>query len=86
MLIDIPSEVALRLQAMAEEKGCTVGELLLNWMEPENVEASYPTLADMARNARATKLGNGKPVDTSSRSREILRAEFPDYIRRNKSP
>ena len=83
MLIDIPSEVAMRLQAMADEQGCSVGDLLRDWLAPENAEPRYATLADMARNARAANLGKGKPVDTSTRSREILKAEFPDYIRRN---
>lgn len=85
MLIDIPKEVAERLQAMAEEQGCLVGELLRNWVEPETAEPKYATLADMAQNAQAANLGKGKPVDTSSRSREILKAKFPDYIRRNKA-
>ena len=77
MLIDIPNEVALRLQAMADEKGCSVGELLHNLIDPEKAEPRYATLADMARNALAANLGKGKLVDTSARSREILKAEFP---------
>lgn len=84
MLIDIPNDVASRLQGLAEDRGCSIGELLRDLVEPDAVEQRYGTLADMARNALAANLGTGKFTDTSARSREILKAEFPDYIRRNK--
>ena len=43
------------------------------------------SLAALAENARKANLGalSGKQVDTSARSREILNAEFADYITRN---
>ena len=106
MLIEIPNDVALRLQDLAAERGCTVGEILRDWMAAEPDEKQYGTLADMVENARAANLGNasspppgslaalaenarkanldqGTATDTAARSREILKAEFPDYIRRN---
>lgn len=85
MLIEIPNEVALRLQAMADEQGRSIGEVLRNLTDPEKSEPRYATLADMARNAQDANLGKGKFTDTSARSREILKAEFPDYIRRHQA-
>ncbi len=116
MLIDIPSEVALRLQAMAGEQGCTVGELLQSLLvrgandavrdrtgnpamknpndasptaapvDADDVDWSPPgSMAALALNARQANLSGGKFTDTSARSREILKAEFPDYIRRHQA-
>ena len=85
MLIDIPDDVALRLRDMAEARGCSVGEILREWMGREPEEKQYGTLADMVENARAANLGTGKRVDTAARSREILKAEYPDFIRRRQS-
>ena len=82
MMIEVPDEVGKRLQEMAEWRGCTVGELLRPWAEPEP-EQRYATLADMLRSADEAKLGRGKQTDTSSRSRDILNAEYADYITRN---
>lgn len=116
MLLDIPSEVVLRLQSMADEQGCTVGELLQNLLvqgakdvgrdstsnpamknpndlslsaapgDADDVDWPPPgSLAALALNARQANLGGGKRTDTSARSREILQAEFPDYIRRHQN-
>ena len=85
MLIDVPNDVALRLRELAEERGCTVGEVLRDWMEREPDGQKYGTMADMVANARAANLGTGKRVDTAARSREILKAEYPDFIRRCRS-
>ena len=43
------------------------------------------SLAALAENARKANLGalSSKKVDTAARSREILNAEFADYITRN---
>ena len=105
MLIDIPDDVALRLRDMAEARGCSVGEILREWMGREPEEKQYGTLADMVENARAANLGKsewpppgslaalaenarranlrgGTATDTAARSREILKAEYPDFIRR----
>lgn len=83
MLIEVPDDIAARLQKMAEKRGCTIGEILRPWTEPEP-EEQYGTLADMLRNADEANLGRFRdgPTDTSARSREILNAEFADYIRR----
>lgn len=85
MLIEVPNDVALRLQDMAAERGCTVGEVLRDWVGGEPSEQKYGTLADMVENAKAANLGTGKRVDTAARSREILKAEYPDFIRRRQS-
>ena len=105
MLIDIPHDVALRLHDIAEERGCSAGEILREWVQREPAHQEHGILADMApndtatdsgeepwpppgslaalaENARRANLGGGTATDTSARSREILWAEYPDYIRR----
>ena len=123
MLIEVPDEVAARLQKMADDRGITVGqmvdvliirdhiaakrnrrenaELFRQTEEKARAEAEsrrkcdlkpgdegWPppgSLAALAENARKANLGalGSKKVDTSVRSREILNAEFADYITRN---
>ena len=116
MLIEIPNEVAARLQDMAEEQGCSVGELLESLLvrrandaardKTDNAAMKNPndggqtavpvdaddvdwpppgSMAALALNARKANLAGGKFTDTSARSREILKAEFPDYIRRHQA-
>ncbi|MDE2747959.1 MAG: hypothetical protein OXI34_03240 [Chloroflexota bacterium] len=116
MMIDIPNDVASRLQGLAEERGCSIGELLENLLDrgatesgganPGNTvarerkdaslkvapadddDADWPppgSLAALALNAHKANLGGGKFTDTAARSREILKAEFPDYIRRHQA-
>ncbi|MCY3834242.1 MAG: hypothetical protein OXG85_14615 [Chloroflexi bacterium] len=123
MLIEVPDEVAARLQEMAEARRITVGEMVdiliirdqiaAERNRRENAELFRRTeekaaaearaisdlkpgdegwpppgsLAALAENARKADLGalSRKKVDTSARSREILNAEFPDYIRRHQA-
>ena len=123
MLIEVPDEVAARLQKMADDRRISVGEmvdillirdhiaaernrrenaeLFRKTEEKEKAEAEarakcdlkpgdegWPppgSLAALAENARKANLGalSKKKVDTSARSKEILNAEFADYIKRN---
>ncbi len=121
MLIEVPDEVAARLQEMAEARRITVGEMVdiliirdhiaAERNRRENAELFRRTeekaaaearaksdlkpsdegwpppgsLAELAQLARKANLGalSSKKVDTSARSREILNAEFADYITRN---
>ena len=123
MLIEVPDEVAARLQKMADDRGLTLGEMVdiliirdqiaAKRNRKENAELFRQTeekaaaeaearrksdlkpgdegwpppgsLAALAENARKANLGalSKKKVDTSARSREILNAEFADYITRN---
>ena len=39
MLIEVPNDVALRLQDLAAERGCTVGEILRDWVGAEPAES-----------------------------------------------
>ncbi len=43
------------------------------------------SLAALAKSAIEANIGSGKPVDTSQHTKEIMRAEFADYIRRHNS-
>ncbi len=78
MVIDIPQDLALRLEELADEQGSSVEELLRNWLDGGVPKKPHLTLQDLARNAREAGLKSEKPVDTSTRSREILNAEFTD--------
>lgn len=87
MTIDIPQDVALRLEELAQQNDANVGDLLRDLLESyESERAAKPkrwaTGADFARNAKAAGLASPKPVDTSARSREILNTEFADYLKR----
>ena len=123
MKIEVPDEVAARLQEMAEARRITVGRMVeillirdhnaIQRNRRENAELyrltaekaaaeaearakcdlkpgdeGWPplgSLAELAENARKANLGalSKNKVDTSSRTKEILNAEFADYISRN---
>ncbi len=85
MTIDIPQDVALRLEQLANQQNADIGDLLRDWLERyeaerENDDKQWATLADLARHAKAAGLSSSKPVNTAGRSREILNTEFADYL------
>lgn len=85
MTIDIPEDIARRLETLAKRKDADIGDLLREWLERyeaehENDDKQWATLADLARHAKAAGLSSPKPVNTAGRSREILNAEFADYL------
>ena len=87
MTIDIPEDVALRLEALAKEKDADIGDLLRDFLkrytdESDAKESRRATGADFARNALAAGLSSPQPVNTAERSREILNTEFADYLKR----
>jgi len=82
MLMNIPEDVAHRLETLAQEEGTSVGDLLkvlLNRYAPDSPPGS---LAAMAQNAREAGLASLQPVDTAERSREILNTEYAAYLKR----
>jgi hypothetical protein len=82
MLINIPEDVAQRLEKLAEEESSTVEEVLRALLNRYTPDTPPGSLAQMAQNARAAGLASAESVDTAERSREILNAEFADYLRR----
>ena len=83
--IRIPEEVARQLHAIAEredaELAATVGEMI----EAQSDDRPWATLGDLERFAReARKRMKRRPdsdiVDDSARSREILGAEYANYL------
>ena len=87
MTIDIPADVAQRLEALANRQDNDIGDLLRDMLERYEDERDAKdrrraTTADFARNALAAGLSSPQPVDTSERSREILNTEFADYLKR----
>ena len=85
MTIDIPQDVALRLEELAKRKDANIGELLRDLLERYDIESEtddeqWATLADMARHAKELNMASPEPVDTAGRSREILNTEYVDYL------
>lgn len=90
MTIDIPEDVALRLERLAEQRDTDLGELLRDMIERYAKDQTaddkpWATLADLARNAKEAGLASPHPVNTAGRSREILNTEYVDYLKRRKS-
>lgn len=82
MLINIPDEVANQLETLARERGVAVGELLQTLMTHYAAPAGYASLADLAQTARDAGIASAQPVDTAAKSREILKTEYADYLKR----
>jgi hypothetical protein len=81
MLMNIPEDVAQRLNQLAQQEGASVGDLLKSLLDRYTAPAPSGSLADMAHNARATGLTSGQQVDTAQQSREILNTEYADYLK-----
>lgn len=87
-MTDLPEALLKQLEEIAEDESRTPADLLESllsgYIQMRGKKATPKgTLADLARAAERAGLRSSQPVDTSARSREILEAEFPDYIRRN---
>ena len=88
MTIDIPEDVALRLEKLAEEQNADVGDLLRDLLNRYAVadEKPWATLADLARHAKELNMASPEPVNTAERSREILNTEYADYLKSRIDP
>ncbi len=82
MLIDLPEEVAQRLEKLAREQGSSVSELLKTLLNRYAPESPPGSLAEMAQNARKAGLASTQQVETAEHSREILNTEYADYLKR----
>ena len=75
----LTGKAAKTLQHIASQENRSVEDVL------ENLLALYQpqpgTLAELAQSARKADIHTGK-TDTSDRSREILRTEYADYLKR----
>ena len=80
MVIEFKEDVATRFQVCAKRYGMTDDALLT--MLLDTVEPGPATLADLARSAREANLASDEVVDTAARSREILNAEFANWVDR----
>ena len=86
MTIDIPEDIALRLEALAKQKDADLNDLLHDLLERyeaehEGDDKQWATLADMARHAKELNMSSPEPVDNAGRSREILNTEYVDYLK-----
>lgn len=91
MTIDIPEDVALRLERLAKREDADIGKLLRDMLERyedegETNDKQWATLADMARHAKELNMASSEPVNTAERSREILNTEFVDYLKSRLDP
>lgn len=82
MMIDIPQDLALQLEQLADAKGYSVETLLRSWVAGQKPKEPSLTLQDLARNAKKAGIKSDKPVNTAARSREILQDEFADWVDR----
>ncbi len=91
MLLNIPEDIALQLDEMAQRQDAEIGELLRDMLKRYakehnpadcSVESAgqFATWGDLVKSAREAGLASPKPVDTAARSREILQAEYVDYL------
>ncbi len=86
MTIDIPEDVALRLEQLAQQRDTDLGDLLRDMIERYAKERTtdekpWATLADLARHAKQMNMASPEPVNTAQRSREILNTEYADYLK-----
>ena len=91
MTIDIPEDIALRLEELAKQNDADIGELLRDMLERyanerETDEKQWATLADLARHAKAAGMASPEPVNTAERSRDILNTEYADYLKSRIDP
>ncbi len=91
MTIDIPEDVALRLERLAEREDADIGDLLRDLLERfedegETDDKQWATLADMASHAKELNMASPEPVNTAERSREILNTEYVDYLKSRLDP
>ena len=87
MTIDIPEDVAMRLEELAKQNDADIGDLLRDLLERYTADEQWATLADLARHAKKMNMASPEPVNTAEHSREILNTEYADYLhKRNGRP
>lgn len=82
----LPAHLIDQLEALARRENRSAGELLeslLNQYVSSTPDEDIPlgSLAALARSAQEADL-RSEATDTSERSREILKTEYADYLRR----
>ncbi len=85
MMLDIPDNIARRLQALAERNDRRVEDVLseiLDQIESKACtdETQWATLADLARHAKLMNMASPHAVNIDESSRDILNTEFADYL------
>lgn len=78
MLINIHDEVAQQLEAVAQQQGIAVDDLLRTLLSPYTTK--HASLAEIAQNALDAGISSHHPVDTAANSREILGSEYADSL------
>ena len=82
MFMNIPEDIADRLNQLAQQEGATVEDVLKTLLDQYMSQPRTGTLADLAQNARDAELASVQSVDTAERSRDILNTEYADYLKR----
>ncbi len=63
-MINIPEDVAQRLEALAAQEGASVGDLLTTLLNRYAPEAPAGSLAELAQNAREADLASVEAINT----------------------
>ena len=86
MNIEVSDKVGLQLEQLAEERNLTMDELICAMLDEYDIERRKGvTLAEFAKMAIEAGLASTEPVDTAEHSREILNAEYADYLERRRT-
>lgn len=83
--IRIPEELARQLYAIAEREDAELAKSVGEMIESQSDDRPWATMADLVRhsdmvNARRDNNSSPEMVDDAACSREILNAEFADYL------
>ena len=83
MNIDIPKQLAEKLQAIAKRQNSTPEAVLTQLLTEyeSRADESAGSFAALAKSAMSAGIHGNKPVDTAARSREILNSEYSDYLK-----
>ena len=86
MVTKIPDDLLQELEDIAQAEGRTSADvlrvMLSRYPRPKPDAPPPGSLAELAQKAREAGLSSPHPVDTSERSREILKTEYADHLKR----
>jgi hypothetical protein len=86
MVMTLPENLAIRLHAIAAQQQRSPEAVLDQLLTDYETRIQLPakrkkgTFAALVQSALDTDIRSDKPVDTASRSREILSTEYVDYL------
>lgn len=82
MSMNIPDDIAQRLNQLAQQQKTSIEELLKNLIDDYTPKQPKATLADIAQNAIQAGLNSTQEVNTAEQSRDILNNEYANYLKK----